>query len=190
MKKINIGNNVAVYPMPITLVGTTVGGRVNFMPVGWVNRANYNPPMLALGLSKRHYTSEGIQENKTFSVNFPSADMVEKTDYCGLVSGRKTDKSGVFEVFYGELETAPMIKKCPLCLECRLVDIYELPTNNLFIGEIVAAYTEEKYLTDDKLDVKKMNPLVLTMPDNNYWTVGEHAGKAWNIGKKLKQEEK
>jgi flavin reductase (DIM6/NTAB) family NADH-FMN oxidoreductase RutF len=187
MEKINIGENVFVYPMPVTLVGAVVAGQVNFMTVGWVSRVNAKPPIIAVGLNKIHYTPEGIRENRTFSVNFPGADMVDKTDYCGLVSGRRTDKSNVFQVFFGELETAPMIKESTLCLECRVVDIYELPTNNLFMGEIVAAFSEERYLTDGKLDVQKMNPLVLTMPDNNYWTLGAHAGKAWSAGKKLKQ---
>jgi flavin reductase (DIM6/NTAB) family NADH-FMN oxidoreductase RutF len=187
LEKINIGTNVFVYPMPVTLVGAKVEGRTNFMAVGWLSRVNAKPPMLAVALNKMHYTPEGIKETRTFSVNFPSSDMVQETDYCGLVSGRRIDKSTVFDVFYGELETAPMIKACPLCLECKLVDIYELPTNNLFIGEIIAGYTEERFLTDDKPDIQKMNPLILTMPDNNYWTVGSHAGKAWSAGKKLKR---
>lgn len=189
MKKITIGTNVFIFPMPVTLVGATVNGRANFMTVGWVTRVNAKPPILAVGLNKMHYTPGGIRENRTFSVNFPSADMVEETDYCGLVSGRRTDKSSVFRVFYGALQSAPMISECTLSLECKLVDIYELPTNNLFIGEIVAAHTEEKYLTDGKLDVHKMNPLVLTMPDNSYWRIGGYAGRAWSAGKKLKQEE-
>jgi flavin reductase (DIM6/NTAB) family NADH-FMN oxidoreductase RutF len=187
MEKINIGANVFIYPMPVTLVGAKVENRVNFMTVGWVTRVNAKPPILAVGLNKMHYTPEGIRETGTFSVNFPNADMVEKTDYCGLVSGRRTDKSSVFRVFYGELKNAPMIEDCPLCLECKLYDIYELPTNNQFIGEIVAAYTEERFLTDGKPDIHKMNPLLLTMPDNNYWTLGAHAGKAWGAGKKLKK---
>ena len=49
--------------------------------------------------------------------------MISETDYCGLVSGRKTDKSNIFNVFYGELETAPMIMECPVSIECKLFDI-------------------------------------------------------------------
>ncbi|MFX1466052.1 MAG: flavin reductase family protein [Promethearchaeota archaeon] len=190
MEKVNIGTTAFVYPMPMTLVGSNVGGQPNFMAVAWVNRCNHKPPLLVCGLNKRHYTPEGIRENETFSVNIPTVEMLEETDYCGLVSGRKTDKSKLFEVFYGELKTAPMIKQCPLNIECKLFDIHELPTNNLYIGEIVAAYTEEKYLTDDGKhpDIKKINPFVLTMPDNSFWNVGEYLGKAWDIGKKLKKE--
>jgi len=56
----------------------------------------------------------------------------------------------------------------------------------LYIGDIVEVYTEERFLTDGKPDVKKINPFTLTMPDNHYWRVGEMAGRAWSAGKKLK----
>jgi flavin reductase (DIM6/NTAB) family NADH-FMN oxidoreductase RutF len=186
--KINIGNNVFVYPMPVTLVGTEVEGKANFMAVGWISRVNGNPPYIGIGINKNHYTAKGILENGAFSINFPSTDIIEKTDYCGLVSGRKEDKSELFEVFYGKLEAAPMIKECPLNLECGLVNTIEFPTHYFFVGEILAAYSEEKYLTEGKPDIKKMDPLLLTMPDNSYWTVGYHKGEAWKIGKNLKDK--
>ena len=190
MGKINLGANAFIYPMPVTLVGAKVEGRANFLAVGWITRVNMKPPLLAVGLNKVHFTPKGIRAHGTFSVNFPGADLMEKADYCGLVSGHKVDKSGLFRVFYGELETAPLIEECPLGLECRLYQVVELPSHDLFIGEIVAAYADEDSLTDGKPDIVKINPLVLTMPDNNYWTVGTHAGRAWSAGKKLKQTAK
>ncbi len=190
MAKVNLGANAYIYPMPVTLVGATVEGRANFMAVGWVMRVNWKPPLLAVALNKAHFTPKGIREHRTFSVNFPGADLMDKADYCGLVSGHKVDKSGLFRVFCGELKTAPLIEECPLNLECRLYQVVELPANDLFIGEIVAAYADEDCLTDGRPDIVKINPLVLTMPDNNYWTVGDHAGQAWSAGKKLKKTEK
>jgi hypothetical protein len=41
-------------------------------------------------------------------------------------------------------------------------------------------------MSDGKIDMAKMDPLLLTMPDNNYWKVGEKAGNAWSIGRSLK----
>jgi flavin reductase (DIM6/NTAB) family NADH-FMN oxidoreductase RutF len=187
MTKVSIGNNVFVYPMPVTLLGTTVANKPNFMTLGWVSRVNANPPLIGCGIGNHHYTPQGIVENKTFSINFPSADMAAITDHCGLVSGKNDDKAALFDVFYGELKTAPMIQECPLSLECRLLNSVKNATNTFYIGEIIASYCDEKCMTDGKPDIKRMNPLLLTMPDNRYWTVGEYAGDAWSIGKKLKK---
>ena len=187
INKVRYQANVFMYPMPVTLLGVNINSIPNFMTLGWVSRVNANPPMIGCGVGKHHYTNKGMLENKTFSINIPSAEMMEKTDYCGLVSGKTTDKSAVFDIFYGDLKSAPMINECPLCLECRLVNTVENPTNNFYIGEIVSSYTEEKYQSDGHPDIKKINPLLLTMPDNRYWGVGEVMGDAWKAGKNLKK---
>lgn len=184
MEKQQIGNNFFI-PMPVVLVGTKVEGKENFMPVGWCARVNGNPPMIACGIHNSHYTPDGIRKNQTFSVNIPSAGLLEKTDYCGIVSGAKTDKSKVFSVFYGGLKTAPMIQECPVVLECRLTETVPLPTHSLFIGEIAGVYADGKVIRDGKPDFSLIDPLILTMPDNRYWTLGRHAGDAWSAGKKL-----
>jgi flavin reductase (DIM6/NTAB) family NADH-FMN oxidoreductase RutF len=187
MEKLKIDNNAFVYPMPMALVGAVVNGKVNFMAVGWVSRVNFKPPMIAVALGG-HYTNKGIEENKAFSVNIPSLSMIEKTDYCGLVSGSRTDKSELFDIFHGEEKNAPMIKECPVCMACKVQEIVRLPSNTLFIGEIIEAYSEDKYMTDGHPDVKKIQPFALTMPDNGFWSVGDNVGKAWSIGKNLKDK--
>lgn len=186
MARVKIEPNAFVYPMPMVLIGTTVENRANFMAVAWVSRVNARPPMIGVALGKNHYTNAGIHENKTFSVNIPGMDLLEKVDYCGLVSGKNDDKSRLFDIFDGELPNAPMIQQCPLCMECKLVNAVDLPTNTLFIGEIIGTYTEGRFLTDGKPDVRKMIPFTLTMPDNNYWGMGNNVGQAWSIGKNLK----
>lgn len=186
MEKINLGATIPAYPMPVSLVGAMVEGKPNFMAVAWFTMASYKPPRMAIVLGKGHYTNPGIRENKAFSVCIPSEDMVELTDYCGIVSGKKTDKSGVFELFYGEVETAPMIRDCPICVECRVADIVESGANEIFIGDIIGTYTEEKYLTEGKPDFSKMKPLILSQPDTSYWRLGDRVAGAWNIGKEYK----
>ena len=118
MGKISAGRNIFMYPMPVTLLGTMVDKKPDFMTLGWITRVNANPPTVGCGVGRQHHSARGIEENQTFSINFPSAEMMEKTDFCGLVSGRNVDKSALFDVYYGELKTAPMITECPLSLEC------------------------------------------------------------------------
>ena len=188
MNKVKIDSGAAfLYPMPMVLVGSVVEGKANFMAAAWVSRVNFKPPLFLIALGP-HHTNKGIDENRVFSINIPDVSLIEKTDYCGLVSGSKTDKSEIFNVFYGELDKAPLIKECPVCMSCSVYDAIKLPFDVLYIGEPKEVFTEERYMTDNQLDIKKINPFTLSMPDNHYWAVGEDLGKAWGIGKTLKKK--
>lgn len=184
MKKISLGNNISVYPMPVVLLGAMDGDRASFMAVGWISRVNGSPPMVAIGSNNVHRTNELIRKNNAFSICYPGRALKDKVDYCGLVSSRNADKSGVFNIFKGKLGV-PLIEECPLNVECRLYRTVDLPTHTVFIGEIIGSYADEACLTDGSPDVKKMDPLLLTMPDNTYWAVGESVGKAWHDGRAL-----
>ena len=133
MEKIKLEPNTNPNPMSVFLVGANVEGQPNFMTVAWATKVHYRPPIIAASINKRQYTAEGIKQTNHFSLNIPSVEMVEKVDYCGIVSGRKSDKSKLFDIFYGELKDAPMIRQCPLCFECKVVDIYDLPLNHYFM---------------------------------------------------------
>ncbi len=183
MKKMKISSRTYLYPMPTLLLGADVNGKANFMVVAYSGIVNHYPPMIEVASGKGHYTNIGIKENKTFSINHPSDDMLKVTDYCGLVSGKRVDKSKIFKAFYGELKTAPMIEECPLNLECKLKDTLSYGGNEIFIGEIVEAYSDDRYLTNNLPDISKIKPIIFSMHDNNYWKLGEHLGKAWSIGK-------
>lgn len=171
--------------MPTTLVGALVRGRPNFATIAHVGIMDLKT--ISLGMNKTHFTKAGIFENRTFSVNIPSVDMVEKTDYCGLVSGKNVDKSKLFKIFYGELKTAPMIEECPVNMECRLVKNVDFPSHDIFMGEVVAAYCDESVLNEEeKLDYTILKPILFTMHDAGYWKLGERFADAWSVGKSLK----
>lgn len=185
MSKIKIKPNISPFPMPVAIIGALVNDRPNFMTVAWFNRLNGKPPIWGIAFGKKQYTLEGIKENKNFSINIPNVNLVKKVDYCGIVSGRKVDKSKLFNIFYGELESAPMVQECPLSLECQVYEIIELPGITLILGEVIAAYTEKQYMSGEKLDSKKINPFTFSQPDNKYWTLGDMVADAFSIGKHL-----
>ena len=185
MAKKNIGKQFNIYPMPVVIVGTVTDDRPNFMTAAWVTKLNSDPPLLGLSLGRKQHTAKGIQQNGQFSVSFPSVDQAVLADYCGLVHGYDEDKAAHIDVFGGALESAPMVRQCPLNLECRLTQTVELPKDLFFIGEVVNVYASEGILTEGKVDPLKLRPFVLTMPGNSYWALGEHVGEAWSIGKAL-----
>jgi flavin reductase (DIM6/NTAB) family NADH-FMN oxidoreductase RutF len=187
MERLGIVN--AMYPSLTTIVGATVKGKPNFITIAHVGIMNHGTPQyISLGLAKVHYTNQGIHENRTFSVNIPSLDLVKETDYVGIVSGKKTDKSGLFKVFYGDAKTAPMISACPVVMECRLERVVDFPTHDVFVGEILETYADKSVLTDGKIDISKVKPLLFDMNSVKYWSLGEEIAKCWNVGKQLKKE--
>ena len=120
MAKVAIGARAILYPLPAVLVGANIDGKPNFSTYAWCGIVNGNPPMLSVSFQYHRHTFKGVKQNGTFSVNIPSVELVKETDYCGIVSGRETDKVAdcKFNIFYGKLATAPLISECPVNLEC------------------------------------------------------------------------
>lgn len=189
MEKIDLGKNINIYPMPVVIVGCEVDYKANFSTISWVSKVNYKPPLFAVSINNKHLSPIGIKKSKTFSINIPSKNLLELVDFCGMESGRVVNKYKKFEPFYGPSRTAPMIRECPLNIDCKLYQIIELPTNTLFIGEAVESYSSKKFLTDGQPDLKKIDPILLTMPDNRYWQTGDWIGNAWQEGRIIDPDE-
>ena len=185
MKKIVREKALFSLPGTQTILGTHLHGKPNFMALAWVTRVNYLPPLLGICVNKTNASHGAVIDTGEFSLNIPSDKMVEITDYTGMVTATSSEKSSLFEVFYGELKSAPLIHDCHLNIECKLTQPIELPTNYFFIAEIVNIYADEICFTDNQLDIKKINPFLLTMPDNRFWTLGDHVGDAWHDGREI-----
>lgn len=182
MRKVMIGK-ISVSPAPTVIVGALVNDKINYITLGAYGLMSINPPLLYISVNKAHYTNAGIKEYGYFSVNIPSRDQVQKMDYIGLVSGRDTDKSGVFTPFYGAIEKVPMIKECNANMLCKVIKTVDLPNNDVFIGEILETYVNSECITDGKPDPKKINPIILM--GSSYWELGNPAGNAFSDGKVL-----
>ena len=111
MGKKKIRPSAYLYPMPTTIVGASVMGKPSFTTIAFCGNLQYKPPKLGISCGKNHYITEGIKKSKTFSVNIPSTDMVVATDYVGITSGRKTDKSQIFDVLSFILDENNNIQK-------------------------------------------------------------------------------
>jgi flavin reductase (DIM6/NTAB) family NADH-FMN oxidoreductase RutF len=145
-----------------------------------------DPPLIGVAVSKKHYSTPGIKENKTFSINIPTSDMYIVTDYCGLHSGSDVDKSKEFELYYGDLKTAPMIKECGLNIECKLVDIKEFKNTEFLVGEIVEIYSDEKFIKNNEPDVTYFDSFIFIMPQGPYRKMGDYLAEAYEVGTSYK----
>jgi len=186
MEKITLGPMPYMSILPTLLVGANVMGKPNYMTAAWATVACMAPPMVCVALNKGRYTVKGIDENKTFSLNVPSIKQVVETDHCGLVSGSNEDKSMVFRSFFGKLKTAPLAEECPVNMECRLFRSVDCGSHILHIGEVVEIYADKSCVSDGKLDIVKIKPLIYAQ--YTYFGVGQQVDKAFFAGKKYKQK--
>ena len=171
MMKEEIRGNV-LNPLPVALVGALVDGKPNYLVIGYISPFNFGKHIF-FSLYKKRYTRIGIHENMTFSVNIPSESLLEETKVCGSKSGRNYDKSSIFDTFFGELKTAPMIRECPLNMECEVTEILDYDPNEGIIGRVVKSYVDSDALVDSKLDMRKVHPLIWTIGgDFNYYQLG------------------
>ena len=189
MSKVQLGpQRFSYYPMPVFLVGANVDDKPNFMTLCYGGAVNWYPPMVIIAMQDFKYTNKGIRQNKTFSVNLPTVDMVKETDYCGLNTGAKVNKVDAcrFKVFYGKLQTAPMIEQCAVNLECKVMHMLHLGVQDLIVGKIEETHFSDNCLTDGKPDAARIKPLVYYADDHpRYRTLGDPIARAFSVGKEL-----
>lgn len=181
MKKIKLTNR-PVGPFPTMLVGATVDGGHNYTTVGAGGCACLEP-VLCVSLKDTHHSTKGIIQTGCFSINIPSPALLEKTDYCGLFSGRDVDKSALFTPFFDAEGNAPMIEECTLNFLCRVCDTKEIRGFTMFFGDVVAAFVDEDCLTDGKPDPLKIDPII--MMGFSYCSLKDVVGHPFAEGKKL-----
>lgn len=187
MDKVSVGAKTLLFPMPTVLVGANVGGKPNYMAVAWAGIACMAPPMVAVAINHSRHTNKGIHENKTFSVNIPSGKHVVETDYCGIASGSRVDKTQIFETFYGKARTAPLIRECPINMECELRHTLDLGSHELHVGEIIDVHVDNDCITDGMPDIKKLDPIIYAPGKSGYWHIGEFMAQGFSVGKEYKK---
>ena len=181
--KTNIGNALALYPTPLVVVGAMVDGKPNWLLVGHVGIIGHDHVMVSL--ASAHYTYQGIKESKKLSINLVDEAMLPQADYAGSVSGRKTDKSQLFD-YVLDASGVPMITQSPVTMVCSVEDVYETKGFESFICTIDATYAEERVVNGDgKLDYGALKPVLFEMPTYAYLRTGDVIGPCLSFGKTL-----
>ncbi|MDD3678024.1 MAG: flavin reductase family protein [Dehalococcoidales bacterium] len=191
MDKKTFGPSAFVFPEPVFLVGVNVDGKPNFMTAAWGGMACGAPQMLTVAIRHQRYTMKGIKPGGSFSVNIPSEQLVEEADLCGIISGANADKVAAcgFDVFYGKLENAPLIRQCPVNLECKIVHMLNLGSHTLVIGSIEETHVTEDCLTEGVPDVEKIKPILYSRGTTaKYYGYGKPVGDAFNIGNNINHQ--
>jgi len=148
---INPGNLIAV--------SACDGSRATITPCAWHMPVSKEPPLFAVALAKKHFSSFAIRKSKEFVINIPDWDLVDKMVICAASSGRETNKfeeAELTRVAASALTHAPVVSECLANIECKLVEAKEAGDHYIFVGEAVAAFFEEKYFNGETWNISKM----------------------------------
>lgn len=178
MKK-NIGSQLALYPMPVTVIGAMNGEKPTWTLVAHVGIIGHDRVLISLAAP--HFINSVIKDSKKLSINIVNEEILPQADYSGSVSGAKSDKSDLFGYEFGESGT-PIIKKAPLTMECSVVDIYNTPNFESFICTIDNTYVEDSCLDDNgKINYRSMKPVLFDFPAYEYLATGDVIGKCLSM---------
>ncbi len=181
-----------MFPCPVSLVVTGTMEEANIVTIAWVSLLTSKPPTLGISVGNRGFSGEAIKKNRHFTVNIASTGIMTQADFCGITSGHDTDKfseCGLTKLPSDFIES-PIIKECPLNLECRLTSHQMIGRTNHFAGEILQTHIDTDKLKDtgdvSSIDISAFSPLIYIGGVREYRKIGEKAGDAYQIGKKLK----
>ena len=176
-------------PAPVVLVSCAEKGRPanrNMVTVAWAGTVNSDPPMVSVSLRKERYSHGLILESGEFVVNRVDEAMAKAVDFCGVRSGRDLDKAAETGLSYlpaEGMETAPAVAGAPVHLCCRVKQVLELGSHDLFLAE-VAAVQVRKDLLDEKGGVHLEKARLIAYSHGLYQQLGSVIGFfGWSVAR-------
>lgn len=180
-----------LYPVPAVLVSAAdKDGNSNLITVAWAGTICSDPPMLSISVRPERYSYHMIRETGEFVVNLTTEELVRAVDFCGVKSGRDTDKwkeTGLTPE-KASVVNVPLVRQSPVNLECRVLRVEELGSHHMFIAQVVAVDVDEEYMDEkDQFHLSAAKPLAYS--HGRYYGLGECLGFfGYSVQKKGRRE--
>lgn len=175
----NVKNYLA--PFPVILVTTRLEEnnvkKDNIIAISWTCTCDNNPNLVNINIGKGKYSGKIIKLSKEFGVCIPTSKYVKEIDICGSSHGNKVDKFELtkFSRFEADSINVPLIKECPINMECVLEEVVPFESHEMFIGRIVGTHVDNSCLdSNGKINFSKID--ILAYVNDEYWTLGKKIG--------------
>ena len=177
-----------IYPLPAVLVTTgATPEEYNMLTIAWTGTICTEPPMCYISVRKERHSYDIIRLTGEFCINLTTEDMAHATDWCGVRSGRNEDKwkaTGLTPMTNPHV-SAPIIAESPLSICCRVREVKELGSHDMFIADVVGVEADDRFIDPEtgKFSLDKANPIVYS--HGEYYSLGKLIGHfGWSVRKK------
>lgn len=186
MSKIQWKGGTFIYPIPAVMVSCGTMEKSNIITVAWTGILNTNPAMCYISVRPERFSHDIIKESGEFVINLTNRQLAYATDWCGVKSGRDVDKFKEMNLTPQKSSkiNAPAIAESPVNIECKVVNVIELGSHDMFIAKVEAVHVDEKLL-DDKGRLRLEDANLLAYSHGEYFELGEKIGKfGFSVAKK------
>ena len=187
MSKQNWKPGNMLYPLPAVMISCQEQGKKpNIITVAWAGTICSDPVMVSISVRKERFSHDIIKNSGEFVINLVTEELAYATDYCGVKSGKNTDKFKDMKLTPISIEgvSAPAIAESPLSLACKVKEIKELGSHDMFIAEVVGVTVDEKYMNKNGKFELNSSKLV-TYSHGEYYGLGKKIGKfGYSVKKK------
>ena len=157
MKK-SIKPGTLLMPLPAVMVSCGSPEKPNILTIAWTGIVNSTPPMTYISVRKSRFSHDLIAQSGEFVINLTTEALTFAADYCGVKSGREVDKFKEMRLtpLAADEVRCPMIAESPVNLECKVLEVHEYPSHDMFVAEIVAVHVDEELLDEKgRLEMEK-----------------------------------
>ena len=191
MAKVTWKPGTFLYPLPVVMVSCGTMEKSNIITVAWTGIINTNPALVYISVRPSRYSYELIKKQGEFVINLTNKELARATDWCGVRSGSKFDKFKEMKLHKEKANfvKCPMIKESPVSVECKVKEIRKMGSHHMFIAEVLAINSDEKYIDENgAFDISKCN--LIAYSNGNYYQMGKKIGKFGFSVKKKKNAKK
>ena len=188
MGKINWKPGTMLYPLPAVLVSCgSTPEEYNLITIAWTGTICSDPPMCYISVRKERHSYDIIKRNGEFVINLTTEELARATDWCGVRSGKDFNKWKEMGLTPAPARCvkAPIIAEAPLSIECKVTEIKELGSHDMFLAEVVNVIADDCYIDPDtgSFSLKLANPICYS--HGHYVKIGENIGRfGWSVMKK------
>lgn len=186
MSKVAWKSGTFEYPIPAVMVSCGDMDKSNIITIGWTGIIASDPATCYISVRKNRYSYDIIKESGEFVINLTTEDLTYATDWCGVRTGAKVDKFKEMNLTKepANFVKCPLIKESPVSIECRVKEIKEMGSHDMFIADVLSIDADEKYIDENgAFDITKCN--LMAYANGKYFTLGNQIGKfGYSVQKK------
>ena len=186
MAKLNWKGSTLLAPLPAALITCGTLEKPNILTVAWTGIINTQPPKTYISIRPERFSYPLIRDSGEFVINLTTKTLVAAADFCGVRSGRDTDKFAAcgLDAEPATQLSCPMLSQSPVSLECRVTNVLELGSHHMMLADIVAVNVDESLIAKSgKLQLDRAE--LIAFAHGAYYELGRQLGTfGYTVAKK------